>query len=227
VSDPPTRDPGPPPSGATRADLPPYDAVVLAGGRARRLGGIDKPGLDVAGRPLAARVVAAVGGAGRVVLAGPERPAVVTDVTVREEPPGSGPVAALAAALPHVTAEVVALLAGDLPFLDPATVDALRGALQDARTDARQGAEPAPRSRADAALAVDADGRAQLLLAVWDARALRRRLDDTAPHAGAPVRRLYDGAATVEVPLPTEAGAPPPWFDLDTPDDVRTARGWT
>lgn len=217
----PPGEPGDPASGhapAGRSGLPPYDAVVLAGGRARRLGGVDKPGLDVAGRPLAARVVAAVAGAARVVLAGPERPGVQADVTVREDPPGSGPVAALAAALPHVGSDVVAVLAGDLPFLGPETVDALRRALRDAPTDGRP---------ADAALAVDADGRAQLLLAVWDTRALRRRLDDTAPHAGAPVRRLYDGAATVEVPLPADAGAPPPWFDLDTPDDVRTARGWT
>ncbi|MDP9398746.1 MAG: NTP transferase domain-containing protein, partial [Actinomycetota bacterium] len=54
--------------------MPPYDAVVLAGGRARRLGGVDKPGLEVAGRSLLDRVLAACAGAGRTVIAGPQRP---------------------------------------------------------------------------------------------------------------------------------------------------------
>ncbi|MYQ48709.1 NTP transferase domain-containing protein, partial [Streptomyces sp. SID4985] len=35
----------------------PYDAVVLAGGAARRLGGADKPGVRVGGRPLLDRVL--------------------------------------------------------------------------------------------------------------------------------------------------------------------------
>ncbi|MYS05028.1 NTP transferase domain-containing protein, partial [Streptomyces sp. SID6041] len=34
----------------------PHDAVVLAGGAARRLGGADKPGVRVGGRPLLDRV---------------------------------------------------------------------------------------------------------------------------------------------------------------------------
>ncbi|NEC15321.1 NTP transferase domain-containing protein, partial [Streptomyces sp. SID8014] len=36
-----------------------FDAVVLAGGGARRLGGVDKPGLRVGGRALVDRVLAA------------------------------------------------------------------------------------------------------------------------------------------------------------------------
>ncbi|MGW7786766.1 NTP transferase domain-containing protein, partial [Streptomyces tricolor] len=42
----------------------PYDAVVLAGGAARRLGGADKPGLRVGGRALLDRVLAACAGGG-------------------------------------------------------------------------------------------------------------------------------------------------------------------
>ncbi|MZF89845.1 NTP transferase domain-containing protein, partial [Streptomyces sp. SID5643] len=38
------------------ADPARYDAVVLAGGAARRLGGADKPGVRVGGRPLLDRV---------------------------------------------------------------------------------------------------------------------------------------------------------------------------
>ncbi|MCW2566643.1 MAG: molybdopterin-guanine dinucleotide biosynthesis protein MobA, partial [Mycobacterium sp.] len=48
-----------------------YTAVVLAGGRARRLGGIAKPAVDVGGRPMLARVLAAVADAGHVIVVGP------------------------------------------------------------------------------------------------------------------------------------------------------------
>ncbi|WP_240497415.1 NTP transferase domain-containing protein, partial [Streptomyces hirsutus] len=40
-----------------------YDALVLAGGGARRLGGADKPGVRVGGRSLLDRVLAACSGA--------------------------------------------------------------------------------------------------------------------------------------------------------------------
>ncbi|OMQ15636.1 molybdopterin-guanine dinucleotide synthase, partial [Modestobacter sp. VKM Ac-2676] len=41
-------------------ELPPFAAVVLAGGRAARLGGQAKPQLDVGGRTMLAAVLAAV-----------------------------------------------------------------------------------------------------------------------------------------------------------------------
>lgn len=105
-----------------------YDVVVLAGGEARRLGGADKPGLVVGGRTLLERVVAAVPGAGRVVVVGPERdlPGVVF---TREDPPGGGPVPALRAGLREVTAPRVVLLAADLPFLTPAHIATLLSAM--------------------------------------------------------------------------------------------------
>ncbi|MFF1746700.1 NTP transferase domain-containing protein, partial [Streptomyces mirabilis] len=54
----------------------PYDAVVLAGGAARRLGGADKPGLRVGGRPLLDRVLAACATAATtVVVAAPRETA--------------------------------------------------------------------------------------------------------------------------------------------------------
>ncbi|PBO19632.1 molybdenum cofactor guanylyltransferase, partial [Streptomyces albidoflavus] len=45
-----------------------FDAVVLAGGGARRLGGVDKPGLRVGGRALIDRVLAACGQARMTVV---------------------------------------------------------------------------------------------------------------------------------------------------------------
>src|SRR3984957_3557549 len=66
-----------------------FDAVVLAGGRSTRLGGADKPGLVVGPRTLLGSVVWAVteGGAARVVVVGPQRPATLTPGTLT---PGTG-----------------------------------------------------------------------------------------------------------------------------------------
>lgn len=76
-----------------------YAAVVLAGGAARRMGGVDKPALPVGGRPMRDRVLAAVADAAPRVLVGPAG-AVPPGVRVtREDPPGGGPVAAAAAGL--------------------------------------------------------------------------------------------------------------------------------
>ncbi len=109
-----------------------FDAVVLAGGRSTRLGGTDKPGLIVGGQTLLGSVVSAVtsAGADRIVVVGPQRPAALRPGTgglgpgdlnpgapgrityAREEPPGRGPVAALACGLAEVSAPAVVLARG-------------------------------------------------------------------------------------------------------------------
>src|SRR3954467_7209728 len=96
--------------------LPPFGAVVLAGGKARRLGGQPKPQLEVGGRSMLAAVLAAVDGADPRVVVGPPQPGPAGARLVGEEPPGGGPVPALAAGLAVVGTDVVAVLAADLPF---------------------------------------------------------------------------------------------------------------
>ncbi|MEE4545309.1 NTP transferase domain-containing protein [Streptomyces sp. V4-01] len=76
-----------------------YDAVVLAGGAARRLGGADKPALPVGGRMLLDRVLAACPGARATVVVGPRRPTSRPVRWTREDPAGGGPLPALAAGL--------------------------------------------------------------------------------------------------------------------------------
>ncbi|MHA3702547.1 DUF6457 domain-containing protein [Jatrophihabitans sp. YIM 134969] len=186
------------------ADLPEADLLVVAGGPATRLGGLDKALLRRPdGRTVLEGLLAAPVAGHRVVV-GPERAVAGVDVWTREDPPGGGPVAALAAGLPHVSAAAVVLLAGDLPAGGGA-VPALLAALGDH----------------DAAV-VEAGGRRQWLLAVWRTAALRGSLHRVGDPAGARVRALYDGVDVVGV---ADSGG---WSDdLDTPADVErlTAAG--
>ncbi|WP_329021309.1 DUF6457 domain-containing protein [Streptomyces sp. NBC_00690] len=82
-----------------------FDAIVLAGGRAQRLGGADKPGLSVGGRTLLDRVLAACRGARRTVVVGGRRGTERPVVWAQENPPGGGPVAALDAGLRQLARE--------------------------------------------------------------------------------------------------------------------------
>jgi molybdopterin-guanine dinucleotide biosynthesis protein A len=189
-------EPGPSPAGAR------YDAVVLAGGAARRLGGADKPGALVGGRSLIARVADAVADAGRLIIVGPARPEVPHALVVREDPPGGGPVPALRAGMPPVRAPWTALLAADLPFLRPAD---LTGML-----DAAQGHS--------GAVLADTEGHRQWLAGVWRTDALRAALQD---YRGSSLRGLLGPLEPALVAPVT--GERPAWFDCDTPADLDRA----
>lgn len=194
--------------------LPPYDAIVLAGGAASRLGGADKPALRVGGRRLLDRVLDAVADAGTVVVVGPPRAGLPPHVVrVREEPPGTGPAAALAAGLAAVAAPTVAVLAADLPFVSAEVVAVLRAALHAGGAGSEGG---------DGVLLVDDAGAEQLLLGAWRTAALRRACLALPTTTGASLRRLLAPLAVHRIGLPGDGG-PPPWWDCDTEDDLRRA----
>ena len=179
--------------------------VVLTGGRARRLGGVDKTQIDVGGRRLLDRVLAAVPPGWRAVCVGPRAPTRRPVDWVRESPAGAGPVAAVRTAVDHLTAGLtVVLLAGDLPFL---TADAL-GELV-----ATVGAE-------SGAVAVDDVGREQWLLSAWPIAQLRTATQSAADDAS--LHSVLGGVRHARVTLPLSEA--PPWFDCDTPADLDLAR---
>ncbi|MGP9019866.1 NTP transferase domain-containing protein [Streptomyces sp. BR1] len=186
----------------------PYDAIVLAGGAARRLGGVDKPGVRVGGRALIDRVLAACAGAGETVVVGGRRATARPVSWAREDPPGGGPLAALDAGVRRTSAPLVLVLSADLPFLGEPTVEALLREVGE-----REGV-----------LCVDRDGRVQPLVAVYRAEPLRRELALLAAEhgglAGLPLRLL-----TSELDLGRLA-APEPLasFDCDTWEDIAAAR---
>jgi molybdopterin-guanine dinucleotide biosynthesis protein A len=190
----------------------PFDAAVLAGGRGSRLGGRDKATIDVGGHTLLEGVLDAVGHAQLTVVVGPTRAGLENVVAVCEDPPGGGPVAALAAAMSSVGADTLVVLATDLPFVTRVVVDHLRAGLASVPT-------------AGAAVAVDDAGRLQWLLAVWRVDALRHALACIGPPDG---RSLRDLAGHVEVRATTLPDDPrrelPAWFDIDTVEELERAR---
>lgn len=164
------------------------DAVILAGGTARRMGGVDKPALTVGRVSLVQKAIDAVARSRHTVVVGPHRDELAPQVIqTRESPAGSGPVAAIAAglsALPDRDADVVLVLAADLPFVNDDAVKSLLSGLESA---------PAVFARDDA-------GRTQYLFGAWHADELRRevaRLPDPSDQA---VRAIVpDGHAVVEI----------------------------
>ena len=185
-----------------------FDAIVLAGGGASRLGGVDKPALEVGGHSLLARVVLAVrdATAGRVVVVGPPRPGLDVRV-VREEPAGAGPVAALRAGLAEVSAPWVAVLAADMPFLEGEHLGVLLAAA---------------RPSAAGAVLVDEGGRPQWLAGCWRTSVLREAMGE---YRGGSMRGLLGPLRPVMVALPADARGRP-WMDCDTPEDLWQARAW-
>ncbi|GAA3737269.1 hypothetical protein GCM10022239_11290 [Leifsonia bigeumensis] len=142
------------------------DAIVLTGGRSARLDSIPKSEFTVDGVTLLERTLAAVDGARRIVVVGPQPARAIPDAVllVRESPPFSGPVAGIAAGLDALDgasatpSEAILLLACDMPRVDGA-IAALEQAL-------------AAHPQADGAIAVDADGREQPLAACYRTEAI-------------------------------------------------------
>jgi molybdopterin-guanine dinucleotide biosynthesis protein A len=210
-------------------------AVVLAGGRAQRLGGADKPLIEVGGRTLACAVISAAveAGAERVVMVGPDRRDLTAELArfrladlvelTSEQPPGGGPVPGLRAGLERAGLEragleragggadgggedFVLLLAADLPFLTGELLGGL--ALAAAGTGA---------------VAVDETGRPQWLTSCWPVAVLRAAL---ARYEGDSLRGLLAPLEPRLVMRTAEPGQPPFWLDCDSPEDVVAARRW-
>jgi molybdopterin-guanine dinucleotide biosynthesis protein A len=181
-----------------------FDAVILAGGTGRRLGGRDKPALKVAGWPLLDHVLLATSAASSRIVVGPSRRSIGEPVFCREQPAGGGPAAGIAAALPRITQPLVALVAADLPFVG--------AALAPLRSELATG-------RCEAAVLTDATGRPNYLAALWRSDSLRRVVAEIGPDlTGLPARTLYDRVEMRQVPDIADAGA-----DCDTWDDVAEA----
>lgn len=172
-----------------------FDAIVLTGGGATRLGGVDKSALRIDGRSLLDLTLDAVGVARRVVVVGPGG--------VSEQPPGGGPAAAIGAGVAALAddpeaADVVVVLACDMPGVAAAV--------------------PVLLSAGPGSLARDGE-RVQYLAGVHDVVALRGAVAEHAHRLhGLSVRALFDGLDLRVVDVPAGSTS-----DIDTWSDAERA----
>jgi len=187
------------------------DAVILAGGRASRLGGAAKPDLRVGDSSLLEHATAAAtrARARHTIIVGPERDLRGVHF-VREDPPHGGPVAALAAALHLVESEWLLLLAADLPRAT-SVVDLLLAAAS------------TPPDDIDGVALIDADGRPQWLAGLYRTTAIRHAIDGLiAAHGTTQDSSLHRILSPLTITL-----APDPdgvALDVDTWQDISSAR---
>lgn len=178
-----------------------FDAIVLAGGRGSRTGGVAKVLGTKEGVTLLRRALAACAGARHVVVVGPAElePYVGDAVLVREDPPFGGPVAALAAGCTAIPdpAPWTLVLAAD--HVDPAA------AVAEVLTSADD----------DGAIANDGE-RMQYLLAVYRSSSVRSALAALPGVDGASVRTLIRGLTLHPVLVPPGSAR-----DVDTVEDAR------
>lgn len=178
-----------------------FAAVVLAGGRAARLGGADKASVEVDGRTLLGHALDAVVDAAEVVVVGDPVPTERPVTFTRESPRYGGPVAALLtgrdALLRHVP--TLAVLAVDMPRVSARTVRRLHEAA----------------AGRDGAALLDPDGRRQLAMVLDVARLDAVRPDHEGQH-GAALRTLLAPLDLVDVPAEGREHR-----DLDTWADLR------
>ena len=194
-----------------------FDAVILAGGRSARLGGVPKSQLVVKGATLLEHTLQAARGARRTAVVGPQTGTLPPGVlSCREDPPFGGPAAAIAAGLAALArpnrgaangaAALTLVLACDMPRVAGA-VSSLADALAEAPDGARDGV-----------VAVSADGRTQPLVGFYGTAALQRAVGDAARQNALKGGSVFALLASLElrtVPVP-----PGSTDDVDTWDDA-------
>jgi molybdopterin-guanine dinucleotide biosynthesis protein A len=179
--------------------------VALAGGTSRRFGS-DKLAAPLHGSTVLDTVLGTLPPGWPVVVVGPVRECVRPVTWTREEPPGGGPLAGVAAGVERVATPLVAVVAGDMPYAGPALVTMV-AALRTAPLEV------------GGVVAVDEQGVANPLLAAYRLDALRAALPT--PATDRPAKLLLE-VAHVEVRVTGPAGR-----DVDTPTDLEELAGPT
>jgi len=186
-----------------------HAALILAGGEARRLGGIDKALLELDGRSLLERIIERLlPQAAPIALSANGDPARFAPFGLPVLPDGAfagqGPLAGVLAGLDWAAAQgadALLTVPGDTPFIPPDLAVTLA---------------PPP------ACAMSA-GQAHHLVALWPVTAraaLRRFLSEPGPRG---VRDFTGGLAMRRVDFPAVAWDP--FHNVNTPDDLTVARG--
>lgn len=180
--------------------------IILAGGRSRRLGRVDKAQLDFRGRTLLGHALAAGRGACHQVVVGPAELPVPPGVRlVREDPPFGGPVAGIGAGVAELdrvgcSTPWLLITACDHPYAEAAAA----ALLEHPRVDG-----------VDLITPTDSTGHRQTLFALYRRSALVDALDACGGGRDLSVRRLVADLRTTGVRLPDDL--------LDDVDDPAAA----
>ena len=171
------------------------NTIILTGGTSKRFGS-DKSEALINGKTLL-QILAS--GLSDLIIVGPRTD--IDAIYVREEPIGTGPVAAIAAGMKEVDSELVAIFATDMPF-SPKLLPQLKSALIH-----------------DAALPLDSDGFIQPLAGVYRSDKLRNALKSLGTADNKSVKELIAKLQIDQVPLvETEL-----LLDIDTESDLLKA----
>ena len=103
-------------------------ALILAGGKATRLGGVDKRELVVEGRTIFDRQLEVLHGLPILVSSPRDIPG---HVTVRDAVADGGPLAGIAAGLAAARTTWLLVLAGDMPYITAAVIERLLARMAD------------------------------------------------------------------------------------------------
>jgi molybdopterin-guanine dinucleotide biosynthesis protein A len=209
-----------------------FDAIILAGGRSSRLGGVPKSALIYDGATLLERSLRAAGAAGRTVVVGPD-PGDLPDgvLTCREDPPFAGPAAAIAAGLAALAADQASgheaaapapftlVLACDMPRSAEAVRALAESLAESLATSIAAAPDRAPEQEGgDGVMAVSTDDRKQPLAGFYGTTALQRCVADAAGRGGLENASVFALLARLDV---REVRVPPgSTDDVDTWDDA-------
>ena len=189
-------------------DRPAITAVVLCGGRATRLGGVEKPLTDLGGKPLLAHVIARlepmVDGFVLSVGRDAERYEQFGYPQVADDEPGQGPLAGIVSALALANTPWILTTPADTPFLPANLVAAL-----------------APACTRRGAAVVSAGGHRQNLSMLLDHRAAAS-LAEFYHSGGRAVHRWLVANDIDEVEFPKDG-----FFNINTPEDLALAQAET
>lgn len=187
------------------AALPGITAIVLCGGRATRLGGIEKPLADLGGKPLIAHVIARLEPMVDDFVLSVGRDADHYEQfgypVVADDDPGQGPLAGIVSALAVAHTPWILTTPADTPFLPSNLVAAL-----------------APACARHGAAVVSAGGHRQNLSMLLD-QPQAAALAEFYRSGGRAVHRWLVANDVDEVEFPKDG-----FFNINTPEDLALAR---
>lgn len=168
--------------------------IVLAGGRSRRFGPTDKALAELDGTPLLARVVDRTSAIADEVIVSCRSPQVdrferilsseSVEGFVEDRFPEAGPLAGIEAGLNALSSRYTAVVACDMPFVEPAVLGEL--------FEYAKGA--------DAAVPEQAGGQLQPVQAVYHTKAMRDAVSQLFP-AGGSIHEALDSLDVCTVPI--------------------------